>query len=153
MRITVPGKPFEIVCKEQSLPEFPGLLFGVSSDNALMYFNASAYLRSIGSDLKIADFLSSYDPLIKAIQQVYSIKDDEVCRLDMEGNYLIEVDFIYLYICFTDHQFAGYITERLNDLFSNGVAVSDSYLWQEARARLSGGTLKQMLDESQKDAE
>lgn len=154
MRIAIPGKPFDITCKEQSFPEFPGLLFGVSSDNDMMYFNASSYLRSIGKDLKVADFLSQYDPLIQAIQQVYSIKDNEVCRIDKEGNFLIEVEFIYMFICFTDHQFLGHINERLNDMFSNGFAVSDTALFRLAKDRFPNDVIRQMMeDEGQQDAE
>lgn len=153
MRITVPGKPFDIVCKEQSFPEFPGMLFGVLNDNGLMYFNASSYLRSIGSDLKPADFLSQYDPPIQAMQQVYSIKDDEVCILDRDGNLLIEVEFIYMFICFADHQFLGHINERLNDLFSNGFAVSDTALFRLAKDRFPSDVIKQMMeDDGQQDA-
>ena len=70
----IPGKPYDIVCKESSLPEFPGLLFGIANDNGLMYFNASAYLRSIGNDLlKLPDFIRLYEPLIKAVQKTYNI--------------------------------------------------------------------------------
>ena len=151
MRITIPGKPFNIVCKEQGLPEFPEMLFGVSTDNGMMYFNASSYLRSIGKDLKVADFLSSYDIMIQSLQESYSIKDDEVCRIDMEGNYLIEVEFIYIFICFTDHLFMGHVNEKLNDLFTDGFAVSDTYLFHAAKSRFSNDMIKQMMtDDGQK---
>ena len=46
MQNFVSGKAYDIVCQERSLPEFPEMLFGVSNDNGLMYFNASAYLVS-----------------------------------------------------------------------------------------------------------
>ena len=153
MRIAIPGKPFDIVCKEQSLPEFPGLLFGVSNDNGYTYFNATSYLRSIGSDLKPADFLVSYDAPIQAVQKAYSINDDEVCRIDREGNFIIEVEFIYMFICFTNHQFSGYINERLHDLFSNGYTVSDTELFRTAKSRFPDDVIKQMMtDEGQQDA-
>lgn len=142
----IPGKPYDIVCKESSLPEFPGLLFGIANDNGLMYFNASAYLRSIGNDLlKLPDFIRLYEPLIKAVQETYSIKDDEVCRINTDGDFVIEVDFIYLFICFTDHRFTGYINERLNDLFSTGVAISDSYLFESAKSRFSDDVIAKMF--------
>lgn len=146
----IPGKPYDIVCKEHSLPEFPDMLFGVSNDNGLMYFNASAYLKSKGQDLKLADFLNSYQPLIKDLQECYSLRDDEVCRINKEGDFVIEVDFIYLFICFIDHNFAGYINERMNDLFMSGVAVSDSYLFEAARSRFTADVIAKMLPQDEK---
>lgn len=143
----IPGKPYDIVCKEQGLPEFPGLLFGVSNDNGLMYFNASAYLRSKGNDLKLPDFLNSYQPLIAALQETYSIKDDEVCRINNDGDFVIEVDFVYLFICYTDHRFTGYINERMNDLFAAGIAISDSYLFESAKSRLSADVIAKMIQD------
>lgn len=146
----IPGKPFDIVCKEHSLPEFPDMLFGVSNDNGLMYFNASAYLKS--RDLKLADFLNSYQPLVKALQETYSLRDDEVCRINQDGDFVIEVDFIYLFICFCDHQFLGYINERMNDLFMTGVAVSDSYLFEAARSRFTADVIAKMLPDERDKA-
>jgi len=147
----IPGKPYDIVCKEHSLPEFPDMLFGVSNDNGLMYFNASAYLKSKGQDLKLADFLNSYQPLIKALQESYSLRDDEVCRINGDGDFVIEVDFVYLFICFIDHNFAGYINERMNDLFSTGVAVSDSFVFQSAKSRLTADVIARMLQDEKED--
>lgn len=148
----IPGKPYDIVCKEHSLPEFPDMLFGVSNDNGLMYFNASAYLKSHGQDLKLADFLNAYQPLIQALQETYFLKDDEVCRINKDGDFIIEVDFIYLFICFTDHQFTGYINERMNDLFSTGIAVSDSYLFESAKNRLTADVIAKMLPSDEKES-
>jgi len=142
----IPGKPYDIVCKEHSLPEFPDMLFGVSNDNGLMYFNASAYLKSKGQDLKLADFLNSYQPLIKALQESYSLRDDEVCRINGDGDFVIEVDFVYLFICFIDHNFAGYINERMN-----GVAVSDSFVFQSAKSRLTADVIARMLQDEKED--
>lgn len=148
----IPGKPYDIKCTEHSLPEFPDMLFGVSNDNGLMYFNASAYLKSHGQDLKLADFLNTYRPFIQALQETYSLRDDEVCRLNRDGDFTIEVDFVYLFICFTDHQFMGYINERMNDLFSTGVAVSDSYLFDAARSRFNADVIERMMpDEKETD--
>ncbi len=149
----IPGKPYDIVCKEHSLPEFPDMLFGVSNDNGLMYFNASAYLKSHGQDLKLADFLNAYQPLIHALQETYSLKDDEVCRINKDGDFVIEVDFIYLFICFTDHQFTGYINERMNDLFSTGIAVSDSYLFESAKNRLTADVIAKMLPDEKESGQ
>ena len=149
----IPGKPYDIKCTEHSLPEFPDLLFGVANDNGLMYFNASAYLKSKGQDLKLADFLNSYQPLVKALQECYSLRDDEVCRINKEGDFVIEVDFIYLFICFIDHNFAGYINERMDDLFTTGVAVSDSYLFDTARSRFTADVIAKMLPPDEKGIE
>lgn len=140
----ISGKAQDIICKEHSLPEFPDMLFGTSNENGLVYFNASAYLKSKGHDLKLTDFLNAYLAPIRALQESYSCKDEEVCVLNKEGDFLIEVDFIYLFICFTDHQFMGYINERLNDLFSTGVTVSDSYLFESCKNRFTSDVIASM---------
>jgi hypothetical protein len=142
----ISGKVYNIVCKEHSLPEFPEMLFGVSNDNGLVYFNASAYLKSKGQDLKLTKFFSDYKAPIEALQEAYTIKDDEVCRLNQDGDFTIEVDFLYLFICFTDHQFMGHINERINDLFSMGFAVSDTYLYRSCCDRFPSDVIARMAN-------
>ena len=58
-----------------------------------------------------------------------------------------------MFICFADHQFLGHINERLNDLFSNGFAVSDTALFRLAKDRFPADVIKQMMeDDGQQDA-
>lgn len=144
MQNFVSGKAYDIVCQERSLPEFPEMLFGVSNDNGLMYFNASAYLKSKRQDLKLTDFFDHYKAPVEALQEAYSFKDDEVCRINRAGDFLIEVEFIYLFICFTDHQFMGYINERMNDLFTTGFTVSDTYLFESCKNRFTSDVIESM---------
>ena len=76
-----------------------------------------------------------------------------MCRINKDGDFVIEVDFIYLFICFTDHQFTGYINERMNDLFSTGIAVSDSYLFESAKNRLTADVIAKMLPDEKESGQ
>lgn len=145
-----PGKGEIILqCKEQSFPEFPNLLFGKGENNR-SYFDATYYLSKKTDSVSVQTFFNQYRYQIKSLCDTYDIKDDNVCLINGEGHYLIDGTFVFLFISFVEPDFLAYMCDRTFELFANGIAVSDTYLLQAARSRLSKEILAAISDYEKK---
>lgn len=127
----------QLKCTEQAIPEFPNLLFGTQIDTGISYFDATSYIQKTAPDKSVNNFFVEYKHLIARLCNSYDIKNDDVCKINEQGHYLIDGNFSYLFISFVEPNFLAYIFDRIHDLFSNGIVVSDSYIAQMAKKRLS----------------
>lgn len=137
----------KLQCTEQAFSEFPNLLIGTQAESGITYFDATSYLHKSQIEKSVNDFFSQYRPQILSLCDSYEVKYEDVCQINESGHYLIDGNFIYLFISFVEPNFLAYMCDRMNDLFTNGVAVSDTYLLQMARARLSKEVLSAMTDD------
>lgn len=135
----------KLQCKEQSFPEFPNLLFG-QSEAGRSYFDATYFLSKMTEPQLIQSFFSHYRYQIKSLCDTYEINNDNVCLINEEGHYLIDGTFVFLFIAFVEPDFLAYMCDRTFELFAHGVAVSDTYLLQAARSRLSSKVLAAISD-------
>ena len=138
-------------CTEQAFSEFPNLLIGTQTESGITYFDATLYLHKNNIEKSVNDFLSQYRTQILSLCDSYEIKYEDVCQINESGHYLIDGNFVYLFISFVEPNFLAYICDRMNDLFTNGVTVSDTYLLQMTRARLSKEVLSAMTDDGNKE--
>ncbi len=127
----------QLRCTEPAIHEFPNLLFGTQIDTGTVYFDATSYLQKIASDKLVKNFFIEYRHPIDALCGAYNIPSKDVCKLNEQGHYLIDGNFVYLFLSFVDPDFLGYICDRMNDLFANGIVVSDSYIASMAKYRLT----------------
>lgn len=137
----------KLQCTEQAFSEFPNLLIGTQAERGITYFDASLYLHKNKCEKSVNDFFTQYRTQILSLCDSYEIKYEDVCQINETGHYLIDGNFIYLFISFVEPNFLAYMCDRMNDLFTNGVAVSDTYLLQMARTRLSKEVLSAMTDD------
>ena len=79
----------------------------------------------------------------------YDINEENVCKLNQEGHYLIDGNFVYLFISFVEPEFLAYICDRIHDMFSRGFCLSDTYVLQLAKGRLSKNVLEKMIENGQ----
>ncbi len=132
----------DLTCTEQSIPEFPNLLFGTEIESGRPFFDATVYLQKSAPEKNIQHFFSLYKKPIESLCEAYDIQYKDFCKINKKGHFLIDGNFTYLFIAFTDPNFFGYIFDRINELFEKGVTVSDTYLLSSARERLSKEVLK-----------
>lgn len=127
-----------ITCTEQAFPEFPHLLIGEATDKSINYFDATAYLQKSGLTLYSAeDFFSNYAHPISALVTAYELDKNRVCVQNLEGHLLIDSSLIYLFISYTNPDFLAHINDRIDELLTRGFCVSDAYLYQNAKERLT----------------
>lgn len=129
------ASPIKLTCKELGLAEFPDLLFGNTSDST--YFDATDYLQKKDPTLTVPDFLKQYENQILSLMQTYNMKDSDVCKINSAGHFLIESNFVYLFISFVEQDFLAYMCERIHELFTDGFCVSDTYILKAADSRLT----------------
>ena len=145
----ISGKPIQLTCSEPALPEFPDLLFGSSIDNDISFFDATAYLQNKGLSVTVTDFFQKYEAPIEALMSAYGMEADQICQFNHEGHYLIDGNFAYLFISFVEPDFLAYMCDRIHELFTNGFCISDTYLVQVAKSRLTKNVLETILENGQ----
>lgn len=143
------GKTINFSCTERALPEFPEMLFGTPTDNGTTWFDATAYLQQKAPSTQVADFFKNYATQIALLQASYGVQDSDLYVITHEGHILIDGNFIYLFISFVEPDFLAYMCDRVQELFSTGFCVSDTYLYRACTARLSEEALKQIIDNEQ----
>ena len=126
----------DLTCTEQSIPEFPNLLFGTEIESGRPYLDATVYLQKEAPQKNIQHFFTQYRKPIESLCEAYDIKYNDFCKINKKGHFLIHGNFTYLFIAFVDPNFLGYIYDRIHELFTKGVAVSDTYLLIAASERL-----------------
>lgn len=129
-------------CTEQSIPEFPNLLFGTEAESGRPFFDATLYIHKQGLSINVRDFFVQYRKPIESLCEAYDISYKNVCKVNQSGHCLIDGNFVYLFIAFVEPNFLGYMCDRIQELFAYGVAVSDTYLLQAAKERLSNEVLE-----------
>lgn len=140
------GKAIDLKCTELLFPEFPELLFGRQIDGHV-YFDATTYIKSKRLSLSVDAFLKKYEGPINDIISTVQLDETECCHLNTEGHILIESSLVYLFISFVNPPFLLYIFDRIDELFSNGFAVSDAYLLRKARQRIPKEVLSRDEDD------
>lgn len=139
------GKAIDLICTEQAFPEFPDLLFGKATDGT-MYFDATSYLQK-KSDKNIDGFVQEYGPQIISVLAFNQLDTDDAFITNQKGDILIVPELVYIFLCYAEENFLGYINDRIHEMFVNGFCVSDAYLARTSSDRLSYETLKTMADE------
>lgn len=138
------AKPINLKCKEQGIAEFPDMLFGNTSEG--IYFDASAYLQTKAPSLTVPDFFQQYDHQIMSLMKTYDIKDSDVCKINNDGHFLIDSNFVYLFISFVEPDFLAYMCDRIHELFTDGFCISDTYILRAATNRLTPEILNTIRD-------
>lgn len=146
MPIKIPGKSTAIIPSEHSFPEFPDLLFGVTVEG-ISVFDATAYLQKAKPEASIADFFEQWKAPIESLVEAYKIKEDEVCMVAPNSHFIVDGSLVYLFISFVQPDFLAYMCDRMQQMFSDGVTVSDSYIYGLAKQRLSKEILQEMINE------
>lgn len=139
------GKILNIKCTDVALPEFPQLLFGTHFDGSRI-FDATNYLqqKDPSNKLSVEDFFEQFRFQINAIAKTYDIPADKLVYINVEGHQLIDGCLCYPFLSYVDTQFCAYINEMMDELFVNGVVISDSHLIALVKKRMSPELYQQL---------
>lgn len=136
----------KLQCTEQAFSEFPNLLVGTQIESGITYFDATLYLHKQEIPKSINDFFTQYKKPIESLCEAYGINFDDAYKINEAGHYLIDGNLIYLFISFVEPDFLAYMCDRMHELFTSGVTISDTYLLQSARTRLSKEVVEAMIE-------
>lgn len=140
------AKPIDLICTEPGIAEFPELLFGTTTDQHI-YFDATAYIQHISPNLHTTDFFQQYAVQINAILGSEDIAQSVACAIDPHGHILIDSTLVYLFISFVKPEFLSYMCQRIDELFTNGIVLSDTFIASAAKSRLTPEILLTIADD------
>jgi hypothetical protein len=126
-------------CTEARYPEFPKMLFGVSG-NGIMYFDAGHYIREKKKTEthSVENFKSAFGFWIRAVNEAYEqLPEDLFIKEPDTGNWLLEESLALLFAAYLDSGFAVYMLERISEMLTTGIVLSDTALLAMARERLT----------------
>lgn len=138
------GRIINIKCEEILLPVFPQLHFGDHVDGS-RYFDATFYLTKVPADkLSVEGFFSKFNFQIQSIAKIENKAVDKMFCINHEGHQLIDGCLCYLFLSYVDPQFCVYCNDVMDELFTTGFVISDTYLIALVKSRLSPELLKQL---------
>lgn len=139
-------------CREIRYRELPDLLYG-KSDDGIWYFNATHYINAKG-DIKrhsIKAFELGFTHWRSAMCSAYGISVDELIITDeATGHVLIDECLALLFVAYIDPGFGVYMMERMAELLTNGITLSDTRILVLLRQRFTKDELLIYLDSDEK---
>lgn len=140
-------KTTKLTCTEHIFSEFPDLLYGTTTDG-ITYIDATSYLQT-KNHKTIEDFWTQYRCPIESLLSENSIELKDAFVTNQDDHVLIILDLVFLFLSFVEPGFISYVCDRINELFTDGFSVSDTYLFRMSSERLSNKILKTIIDERQ----
>lgn len=117
-----------VECRNIRYRELPDLLFG-KSDDGIEYFDATNYICAKG-DIKrhtIKAFEIGFTHWRSAMCSAYGIANEELIITDeATGHVLIDECLALLFVAYIDPGFGVYMMERMAELLTNGIILSDT---------------------------
>ena len=137
----------KLQCTEQALPEFPNLLFGTQIETGDSYFDATHYLQKQAPDKSIRTFISRYQHQIEALCNAYDTPIENAYKINEQGHYLIDGNLVYLFISFVEPNFLAYMCDRIHEVMTSGITVSDTYLASCVKSRLTKEVINMIFED------
>lgn len=141
------GTVINVLCNDTPLPEFPNLHFGTLNDGTRL-FDATYLIKQQNPDntLSVEDFFKKFDFQIQAIAKTYNLSVENLVRVNNQGHQLIYGCLCYPFLSYIEPQFCTYMNEVVDEMFTTGMVISDSYLTTLVKRRLSPELYKAIWD-------
>lgn len=135
----------QLECKEQALPDFPTVLFGVVPNGPLVFDSTEFYISNELQELDYKVFQRINKRYINSIIKNANVKASDLFYLNHDGHILMHHELIFLFLAFAGPSVAAYFNGILGELFANGVAYSDRFVTSLAAERIPDETLQQII--------
>lgn len=137
-----------IDCSDTPIREYPELRFG-NAENGDRYFDVTYFLSHAKDEgyRSVDIFLSLYSFQIESLKNAYGLDDFQLRARNTDRHELLHGALCYLFISYVDRDFTAYVNEMTDDLLTRGFAVSDTFIANSARERLSKDLLKQLSEQ------
>lgn len=142
-------KKLTIPCRRIRYKEFPDLLFGTLQDAGPHYFDATHFIRSRGDERRhnVREFRMAFQLWITALCETYGIDAADLIICDeTSGHMLIDECLALLFVVYIEPSFGAYMLERLSEMLTDGLSVSDTWLIKAVSLRFTREELTQILE-------
>lgn len=121
-----------VVCDQIRYAEFPELKSGSYGESG-NYIDMTQYLidKDLSESHSVIEFQKKFFLPIISAQQSYGLDSANVIITnENDGHSLLANELSLLFVMYTDPNFIGYMLDRMDDLLTKGVALSDSAILQ-----------------------
>jgi len=133
----------EVKCEEVGIPDLPALKFGHLEDGTLV-FNASEYISQNDVDVDYRIFSRAMRFWIEQIAKGYGISTASMFFANPDGTELYHETLTYIFLMYIDPGMVSYFNDIIDDVMTNGMAFSDSFVMELASTRLPEDLIKTM---------
>jgi hypothetical protein len=125
----------EVRCEEVGIPDLPDIKFG-HLENGMLVFNATAYLKTLDREEDYRTFSRAMRFWIEQLASGYGLNTSELFYANPNGEELYNETMVYLLLMYTDPSIVSYFNDIIDDVMTNGIAFSDSFILSLAQSRL-----------------
>lgn len=143
--------PNKVKVEEKLLPEIMGLYCSIINDDRAV-FDATAYMEEAGIEpIDIKSFMRLNKYYIEKIAQGHNLKTSELFYQNTDGHYLVDFTLAFLFLAFVNPDMLRYFNSLLGYLFTDGVAYSNGFLFEQASRRLPTEVLQDIIEERKEE--
>ncbi len=142
-------KTILVPCHHIRYKEFPDLLFGTSQGDRPYYFDATHFIRSRSDERKhnVREFRTAFHYWIASLSRIYGIDTEDLFVQDeASGHILVDDCLALLFVVYIEPDFGAYMLERLSEMMTDGISVSDTWLIRAVSLRFTSEELTQILE-------
>lgn len=125
-------KQLNIVCDQIRYAEFPDLKFGLDGGGNA-YCDVDQYLQDNKLELThdIIKFQQKFFYFLTKAQSAYNLKIEDIIAINPENeHHLLLSELALLFVMYTDPNFMFYVLDRIDEMFTSGITMSDTTLIQ-----------------------
>lgn len=143
----------ELETKDNLLPEFTGLHFTTLGEDIAL-FDYTAYFEE--NELEPIDykvFMRLNKHFINTIAKLRNLNTANLFYQNTNGHILVAGDLVFLFLAFANPALLNYFIALLTEIITDGVAVSNGYLYSNMSDRIPSDVLENLIIERQNDSE
>ena len=135
----------EVRCEEELFPDIPQLLFGQLPDEALV-FDATEYFSFENiEDGNWKSFSRANKKYITDISGYSGRETSQMFYQNKNNHILIVAELVMPFLCYFNSSMLQYFISIFFDLMKNGIAISDSKVFELAFERLDDAAINTIL--------
>lgn len=131
-------KLVSVICDQIRYAEFPDLKFGIS-DNGDAYCDIDQYLhdKELCSTHTPAKFQQKFFYFLTKALSAYKLNQEDIIVINQEDeHHLLLSELALMFIMYTDPNFMFYTLDRIDEMLTIGIAISDTALIQLSTNRM-----------------
>jgi hypothetical protein len=141
----------ELICDEVGISDVPALKFG-HLENKQLVFNASEYLRTLERQDDYRTFSRAMRFWIESLAKGYGVSTAELFYANPNGDELYHEILTHIFLMYVDPAIMVYYNDLVDDVMTNGIAFSDSFVMELAQSRLPAELFQNLKNDSKKNS-
>ena len=130
---------------EKLLPEFTGLHFGILGENSAVFDYTAYFEENELEPINYKTFMRLNKHFIEYIIQDSGKGTSQLFFQNTDGHILVAAELSFLFLAFVQPELCRYFNGLVTDAVTEGVAVSNGFVYSQAAQRLPSDTLSEII--------